>query len=305
MIELREATAGDRQAILALRQRCFPDEDVEKQEPRFWQWEFGEGRMFVAADGDRLVAHLGFVPQTWAIDDERCPGMLAVDAMTDPDYRRQHLFHRVAGFAREALRSGIALSTAFQIREAVLPPMQSNGWMPVPRAPVLVKMLTIRPARTPPPVPNTIAAPPERLAAVAGQFFTRGAYVVRDAKYLAWRFYENPLYTVDANDDAYIVTRRTMLRGYDTLAIADIAWRAGKMRDGRVLLAEVLKRARVQGVHLAAALLTLSHPALPALVRSGFLPSPHRFRFLVNVLDARLRIARARWALSWADTDHL
>jgi hypothetical protein len=40
-------------------------------------------------------------------------------------------------------------------------------------------------------------------------------------------------------------------------------------------------------------------------VRSGFLPSPHRFRFLVNVFDDRIRLGRAKWALTWADTDHL
>lgn len=305
MIGFREATARDRDAILALRRRCFPDEDVEKQEPRYWDWEFGKGRMFVAEEELRLAAHIAFVPQTWSIEGAHHAGLLAVDAMTDPDFRRQGIFNRLVAFARDALRGSVALSTAFQIRDAVLPPMRTNGWETLLRAPVLVKMLTIKPPRAPVVPEPSIAAPPERLAEIADGFFGRRAAVVRSAEHLRWRFYDNPLYTVDASDDAYVVTRRTMLRGYDTLAVADIAWRAGKMREGRVLLGEVLRRARGEGVHLAAALMTLSHPALPALVRSGFLPSPHRFRFLVNVLDERLQVARARWALSWADTDHL
>lgn len=298
MIELREAGPHDRDAILALRGRCFPNDDLEKQAPSFWQWEFGKGRMFVAHDGPRIVAHLGFVPQSWSIDGAQYDGMLAVDAMTDPDYRRQGIFHRVAALARDALRESIALSTAFQIRDAVLPPMEANGWKSVLRAPVLVKVLVGRASDRP-------TMQPELRGAIAEEFLSRVAHVRRTDEYLQWRFVDNPLYTIDSNDAAYVVSRRTTLRGYDTLAIADIAWKPGRTRDARVLLHEVVSRGRAMGVRLAAALVSLSHPAMPTLVRSGFLPSPHRFRFLVNAFDERIRVSRARWALTWADTDHL
>ncbi|HYI10743.1 MAG TPA: GNAT family N-acetyltransferase [Thermoanaerobaculia bacterium] len=306
MTEFREASVADRDAILALRKRCFPDEDLEKQEPRYWDWEFGHGRMFVADAGDRLAAHLGFFPQRWIISHQSVDGMLAVDAMTDPDFRRKGIFQRVAALAAETLRGDVGLSTAFQIRDAVLPPMQSNGWNPVLRAPVLVKMLTITQPKTPGPWEGEALPDPEQLASIGEQFLGRVAHVFRDAAQLRWRFYENPAsYVIDANEVAYVVTRRTRLRGYDTVAIVDLAWRPGHVRDGRLLLSQVLARARAAGVHLAAALLTLSHPAMPAVVRTGFLPSPHRFRFLLNVFDERLQLARTRWALSWADTDHL
>jgi GNAT superfamily N-acetyltransferase len=298
MIEIAEVGEESRDAILALRVRCFPDEDREKQDPSFWQWEFGRGRMFVARDRSRVVAHLGFVPQTWRIDGASHAGMLAVDAMTDPDYRRQGLFHRVAAFARESLKNSIALSTAFQIRDAVLPPMEANGWRTILRAPVLVKVN----------VGRAFAKPvelPELKGAIAEEFLTRVAHVERTDAHLQWRFAANSLYRIDASDNAYVVSRRTTLRGYDTLAIADIGWRPGSSREGRVLLAEVLARGRSEGVRLAATLLSLSHPAMSAMVRSGFLPSPHRFRFLVNAFDERIRVSRARWALTWADTDHL
>lgn len=299
MIEIREAGQDDRDAILALRMRCFPSEDVEKQDASFWQWEFGKGRMFIAEDGARAVAHLGFVPQTWRIDGATHPGMLAVDAMTDPEYRRQGLFHRVAAFARDALKESVALSTAFQIRDAVLPPMERNGWRTVLRAPVLVKVNVGRALQF------ESRGSDAALHTIAEEFLQRVSHVERSDAHLHWRFKENPLYRIDATENAYVVSRRTTLRGYDTLAIADIAWRNGATREGRVLLAEVLARGRSEGVRLAATLLSLSHPAMSALVRSGFLPSPHRFRFLVNAFDERIRVSRARWALTWADTDHL
>ena len=62
---------------------------------------------------------------------------------------------------------------------------------------------------------------------------------------------------------------------------------------------------RSTSCRLAAALLSWRHPALPLLLRMGFLPSPHRFRFLVNVFDPRIDAKKTKWALSWADTDHL
>lgn len=299
MIELREGSAADREEILALRRRCFPDDDLEKQDARFWEWEFGRGRVFVATDGGRVVGHLGFFPQTFLIDGERVSAMLAVDAMTDPELRRQHLFTRIAGFARDELRDSVQLSTAWQIRDAVLPAMTTNGWKPLLRANVLVKPLSLR-------------SSPGAYAASAAPFpdlppLRNVNHGARDTAFLNWRFAENPLwrYTIDTNDDAYLVTRRTTLRGYDTLAIADLGWRPGATRDAKLLLREATARARAAGVQLAATLMTLGHPALPTLVRAGFLPSPHRFRLLVNVFDERVRLGRAKWALTWGDTDHL
>ena len=282
MIDVREGTRADRDAILALRARCFAGEDPEKQDPRFWDWEFGNGgRFFVAADGDRVVAHLGFVPQLQ---------MLAVDAMTDPDYRRQHLFSRVVECARDSL--AVPFSCAFQIREAVLPAMLAGGWKAAARAFVLVKMLRL--AGLP------VAQSPGHPAGQPGDRVTG-----QPPLHLHWRFLENPLwhYDIHANEDAYVVTRRTTLRGLDSVAIADLGWPKGKERAGRALLREVYAKGRAEGAQVAAVLITLGHPALPVLVRQGFLPSPHRFRFLVN--DFGTPLGRKRWALTWADTDHL
>ena len=273
MIDVREGTRADRDAILALRARCFADDDPEKQDPRFWEWEFGDGgRFFVAADAGRVVAHLGFVPRM---------KMLAVDAMTDPDYRRQHLFSRVVECARDTLRGEADFSCAFQIREAVLPAMVRGGWKPAARALVLVRPL---------------------FGGAAGSQPADLRQAESLPLHLHWRFLENPLwkYDIHANEDAYIVTRRTNLRGHDTVALADLG---GDNRALRALLRNVFAKGRVEGAQIAAVLITLAHPALPVVVRAGFLPSPHRFRFLVN--DFGKPRARKKWALTWADTDHL
>lgn len=261
MIGFREATPDDAGAILALRQRCFPEDDLARPRPT---------RMFLAEDDGYPVAHLGFIPQTYVIGGNEYAGALAVDAMTDPEYRQQGLFRRVAAFARDAIRDQYALSTAWQIRPAVLGAMVATGWAPILRAPVLVKPLW-RAVFQPVPAPYP-----------AGRSLLANYAHVR----LSPDRFDAPYYMCNET----CVTRATVLRGYRTMAILDLTAKPFLPRtDPRI----------------AAALVTWRHPLLPLLLRSGFLPSPHLFRFLVNVFDTRIDAKRARWALTWADTDHL
>ena len=296
MIELREATPADREAILALRGRCFPDDDPEKRDPRFWEWEFRGGRMFIAEDAGRAVAHLGFVAQTYVLGGERVPSLLAVDAMTDPDYRGQRLFARVATFAREAIAPHVAFSGAWQIRKAVAGGMRAGGWEEGGGARVL-----IRPFVSAFGGGGAATTDVETMSAIAHAFLVeRGrrphGVPLRTPEWLRWRYFDNPLwrYDVTATGDAWLVTRRTKLKGIDTLAIVDVAWR--RERDASALLARALRTAKAT---LAATLVTRAHPAYWWFVRHGFLPGPHRFRFLVT------HGVRAQWSLSWGDTDHL
>jgi len=290
MIELREATVADRDALLELRARCFPDDDREKRDPRFWDWEFRDGRMFVACDADRVVAHLGFVAQRYVIDGVSAPVMLAVDAMTDPEFRGRGLFGRVAMFARER----VGASVAWQIRTAVLGGMNGAGWERVSGARVLIKARVDGGGDAAGPAVGTTAL---RMADVARDFF-KGTYVERSEAYLRWRYFENPLwvYDVRATDDAYLVTRKTTLKNVSTLAIVDVAWRRNASRDASALLREALASTKTT---LAATLVTARHPALLWFVRHGFLPGPHRFNLLAT------GIAKQKWSLCWGDTDHL
>jgi GNAT superfamily N-acetyltransferase len=263
VIAFREAVPDDGAAILALRRRCFPEDELEKPRP---------SRSFIAEEEGRPVAHLGFIPQTYVIGGNEYAGALAVDAMTDPAYRRQGLLRRVAAFARDAIREEYALSTAWQIRPAVLGSMIAAGWEAVLRAPVWMKPLLFPvPAPHPGPLPG----------AGRGDWGSAYAHVRLDPDRFAAPYYA-------ANETC--TTRETTLKGQPTLAVLDF--------HAKPVLPQTTAR-------LAAALMTWRHPLLPQLLRAGFLPSPYRFRFLVNAFDARIDAKRARWALTWADTDHL
>ena len=130
-MQIREATAADRDAILALRERCF-DVDAEKRDPRFWDWEFRDARCFVAEEQGRIVSHLALVrmPERTA---------LAVDAMTAPEARGKGVFSKVVAQAMRATREELDYATAYQIRSGVLGAMLRGGWSVAEKVPVLVR----------------------------------------------------------------------------------------------------------------------------------------------------------------------
>jgi GNAT superfamily N-acetyltransferase len=318
-IEFRKAAAVDRDAILALRAIAFPGDDPEKQRPDFWRWEFetayaGPGHVFIAESGNRIVGHFAFVPQRYVAGDKPLRGALAVDVMTHPDFRRQRVFSRLAAFAASRLRDEFQVVTAFQIRDAVMAGMQAGGWKFVQQNPVLLKPLSIpriahdmlRGSRTVP----AISRAPFRLDGVDELLATDAIRQPRTADFLSWRYAMNPdwRYSAETSFDgdrprAFIVHRDTVLRGLRSVAIADAG---GDAESIRPLLRRVCAAARARGMAVAAALISRSHPAYPAMRRSGFYPGPHRFNLLLQVFDDSLRfLYDAPWSLSWGDTDHL
>src|SRR5947207_3786740 len=96
---IREATAADREAILALRARCFGEVDREKLDPAFWDWEFGRGRCFI---DDSQTTHIAIIPTPYRIEGAIVRGGLAVDAMTAPEARGCGLFTRAVTHAMAA-----------------------------------------------------------------------------------------------------------------------------------------------------------------------------------------------------------
>jgi len=294
-VHFREADAADRERILALRARCFGEVDPEKLDPRFWDWEFGRrARMFVGEGPEELATHLALLNLPHMLDGVQVPGALAVDAMTSPAARGQGAFTGVVTEAMTASEHTVA--TAYQIRSAVLGAMLRGGWAVAERVPVL-----LRPAftfRGQAGLPVLHQSDVTWMSALCGS----DGCIARTAEFLSWRFFENPHWryrVTGVPEAAYLVTRRTTLKGMDTLAIVDLAWR--EKSAGRRLLQEAIAHARAERCTLVAALVSRRHQAFGMLLRAGFLPGPHWFRLLVH---PREQASRA-WRVMWADTDHL
>ena len=276
MIEMREAGPDDRDAILALRRRTFPHEDLEKQQPAFWDWEFRGGRMFVAEDGARLVGHFGWIARRLSLGDT----LLGVDAMVDPDVRRSGVFTRLARFATDGIRNDVRFAIAWQIRPAVLEGMLRAGWRALLTAPVLLR-----------PTLLSVPIPVARHTPTVTEIDDRA------------RFDSSPVwrYTRRERDGAHLVSRDSVLKGIATHCLVEFG---GEPRALRPLVHEAIADARRRGVRLAAALVSRDHPHYGTLLRCGFFPGPHRFRFLAQSFDPMLSLDQ-RWALTWASTDHV
>ncbi|MFH2000321.1 MAG: GNAT family N-acetyltransferase [Planctomycetota bacterium] len=152
---VREADLTDREGILQCRDVTFAGEDLEKQAPAYWDWEFrdnhaGPARLFVAVDhldlnshegaphpetgeeakSGKIVGHYAVIPQRFLLNGDLLNGSIVVDVMTHPDYRFQGMFTVVGRYAIEKCTQDDALefTTGYPIRPEVLPGHLKVGW---------------------------------------------------------------------------------------------------------------------------------------------------------------------------------
>jgi hypothetical protein len=327
-IIIRPGSEADLAAILELRRRCFATEDEEKIDPQFWRWEFRaeyrSAAITVAERGGRVLSHFAVLPMQYRLGDALVDGGLGVDAMTDPEARGAGLYTSVV--SRGSEDSGVPILTAFQIRTTVRGAMERAGWharqsMPVFVRPAsLLSVVASRGSRTNASEESARQGAQLLNGADAGEMakLARDAFpsssirLERSEAFLTWRLFSNPrwqyrVFGLRENGElvAWAATRRTTLKGFDTLAIVDFVCAQGGARGGALLKA-LVQEAGSAGVQLVAALLSWSHPALKTFLFRGFVPGPHRFRLLTR-LDPILAstLDRRPWIITWIDTDHL
>lgn len=321
---LREATEADRDAILALRKIVFSVEDPEKQDPAFWSWEFmqgpeGRARLFVAADGDKLVGHYAMIPQDFQLSGMAQKGSIIVDLMTHPDYRRQGIFNRIAQFAFTTASDQLRFASAYPIRKESMAGFLSVGWVEQFKIPVLVRPLSwpaiARRFRIPlGPVLGLGAAPwrwirkllaptlhkgetirelsvdeCEQLAAVAAQGIAGvAAFRVRTAEFFRWRFFASPIWKYrivglfrDGQLRAYVACRQARLLDTDSLAIVDLGGLHNSERELAILLNHLVAEGSNSGQAVAGAMVTRGNRYYQALRRAGFHRGPHSFSLIL------------------------
>jgi GNAT superfamily N-acetyltransferase len=107
-IDIRPATEDDRPAILALLTKTLGWHD----DPRYaalFEWKhdqnpFGRSPIWVAVDGDRMVALRVFMRWQFRRGEETLRAVRAVDTATDPAYRGKGLFMALTMHGLDALR---------------------------------------------------------------------------------------------------------------------------------------------------------------------------------------------------------
>lgn len=142
--KLRPYQQDDEYGIIELRKVVFKDEDPDKENLEFWNWEFkdnfaGQAKMFVADDAGKIVGHYAVVPTAIMVNGHRRNGSIVVDVMTHPDYRFQGMFTKLGEYSLSySGDEGIDFSYGFPIRKEVLPGHLKIGWEELMQIPVMV-----------------------------------------------------------------------------------------------------------------------------------------------------------------------
>ncbi len=142
--KVRDGNKLDKEGILSLRGVVFGEEERDKLDPRFWQWEFTEGSdgkafIYIVEDQNRIIGHFADIPRRFSVQGEVILGTLSLDLMVHPDYRRKGVFGAMGRYGAEKVKqeNGLFL-TAFPIRSETILGLKKIGWREVAKLPVLV-----------------------------------------------------------------------------------------------------------------------------------------------------------------------
>lgn len=130
--------------IIDLRKVVFQNEDKDKENIDFWNWEFennyaGHANIYLALVEENIVGHYAVCPSKILVNSKEKHGSIVVDVMTHPDYRHQGMFTEMGKYALyDSGKSGIDFSYGFPIRKEVMPGHLKIGWKIAFELPVYV-----------------------------------------------------------------------------------------------------------------------------------------------------------------------
>ncbi len=132
------------EGILSLRGIVFKEEERDKLDPRFWQWEFidgpaGKAFIYIVEDHNKIIGHFADTPRRFSVQGETVLGTLSLDLMVHPDYWRKGIFAAMGRYGALRVKQGNGLfMTAFPIRLETILGLRKIGWKDVVKLPVLV-----------------------------------------------------------------------------------------------------------------------------------------------------------------------
>jgi GNAT superfamily N-acetyltransferase len=230
------------------------------------------------------------------IGGRECTGQFSVHAVTAPQARGLGIFralevrHEEQG--REQGSSCVLGFASAPTRPLFLEPL---GWTQIDRRRVWARPL---------PVGRRGLTSPDRFEArhedaYAGCVDLLRNHLIRDSRYLNWRYMDSPrVYRLLETDrGGFAVVGFTRRRG---LRLALLMELVARNEDRGALLRGALAAARG-----SAALLAVPSPALPRsrLLRHGFLPTTYRLDFMGKGLAQPLDARSEAWTVSFGDTD--
>jgi glycosyltransferase involved in cell wall biosynthesis/predicted N-acetyltransferase YhbS len=311
-IEIRRATEDDRPAILALLTKSLGWHDDPRYQALFeWKHDqnpFGPSPMWVACDGDRVVALRVFMRWRFRRGNDTLRAVRAVDTATHPDYQGKGLFTALTLHGLDALRAD-SVDFVFNTPNAQsLPGYLKMGWQVVGNVPAAFRvrgprsLITTAKARVPADLwslPLDVGVPFVEWLETQSQTNSdgpRGAREIvtdRSADFLAWR-YGTPLlgYRAVTSGSGALVVRGRQRGGAREMVLADSVGVDGVDSDREA--AGALSSAGFDHV------LRCGSPSL----RRGFLPLPGGGPVLTfRSLSLGAMPPLANWQLAMGDVE--
>jgi len=338
--------------VIALHRRIWPGAEIGDEAYHRWQYQdnpAGLALSALAADraAGELIGQFGALPVRMWVDGEERLAALALNVATDPAARGRGVFTAL-GRAADGLmaQAGAGLAWALPNENSFPGFIRHLGYshagdVPLLARPVNVRRLIRRRVPLPgldrvasvlarpfvAPLPST-ARPVDGVAVRAVERFdeafntlwerVRGrqrVMVVRDARYLDWRFrriplreYHSLLATVDGEPAGYIVLRIAEIAEMEAGLVADfvVAPAPAGERAGRALLLEALAWFAGHDLDLLASLMLPHAPEYRLLRRAGFFALPKALlpqRFRVVARDGEAFRDLRNWFLTMGDYD--
>jgi len=250
----------------------------------------------VAIREDEVVGVAGHSRCRLVVDGRESVGQFSVHAVTAPEarglgiFRALELRHEEQG--REAGSACVLAFASAPTRPLFLEPL---GWTQIDRRRVWARPL---------PFGRRGLSAPERFearhqAAYAEQAHVLRNHVVRDSRYLNWRYVDSPreYRLLDAGGGGFAVIGFTRRRGLRLALLMELV--SGNENVG------TLMRGALAAARGSAALLAVPSSSLTRarLLRHGFLPTTYRLDFMGKGLAQPLETRSEEWTVSFGDTD--
>ena len=331
--QVRPYQDGDEERILRLFNRVFGEGD-ERFQPRTteqWQWEFAEnpaGRQIsLAFDADgELVAHYACLPVVLNLEGTHALAGQGIDSMVHPDHRRglkkegpflaaaRHYFETWGNAKVCALGFGYPNQRAFRIGVKLL------GYVPVfENLPVLYRNFFEHSDDERVGAGHADALEVRRIERFDERFDTLWnsleprypVAVVRDARYLNWRYLGCP----HIEYECYEVRHASQLRGWfvlragwnqlPILAVTDLLAAPDDEAVVAVALRYAVRRARATEQARVELWLPRQHPHFEHALRAGFDTEPCNYHLCVMLYRRELELERIRrqWYYTIGDSD--